>query len=148
MEALHAFELDVLVGGLTADTPWSDQAAITVPYLTTREVVGVEPGASLPPELAGLEVSVEDGDGVAGFLRRLGAVPVRVPSLTEARGPVAVDDWLLDDLGLVDGGVVLRESGHVLAVPLGENAWQVHLERFLLADAALPERLLAEHGRP
>lgn len=148
VEALHASELDVVVGGLTADTPWADQAGITVPYLTTQQVVGVEPGESLPPDLSGLEVAVEDGDAAAGFLRRVDAVPVRVAALTDARGPVAVDDWLLDDLGLTDSGVTLRESSHVMAVPLGENAWQVRLEQFLLNDAGLPAELLAEHGRP
>lgn len=148
VEALHASELDLAVGGLTADTPWADQAGITVPYLTTQQVVGVEPGTSLPADLSGVEVAVEDGDAAAGFLRRVDAVPVRVTALFDARGPVAVDDWLLDDLGLTDSGVTLRESGHVMAVPLGENAWQVRLERFLLADPGLPVELLAEHGRP
>lgn len=61
---------------------------------------------------------------------------------------MAVDDWLLDDLGLIDSGVTLLEAAHVMAVPLGENAWQVRLERFLLADPALPAQLLAEQGRP
>jgi len=41
---------------------------------------------------------------------------VRVPELTGFRGPVAVDDWLLDDLGLIDSGVTLREAAHVMAV--------------------------------
>jgi len=71
VEALHASELDVLVGSLTADSPWADQASVTVPYLSTREVVGVEPGESSPRDLSGVEVAVHDGDAAAGFVRRL-----------------------------------------------------------------------------
>lgn len=60
-------ELDLVVGGLTAETPWAEKAAITKPYLS-------------------------------------------------APGP--------------DGST----EKHVLAAPLGENAFLVTLERFLLSD--------------
>jgi hypothetical protein len=35
-----------------------------------------------------------------------------------------------------------------MAVPLGENAWMVRLERFLLNRELEIERLLMEEGRP
>lgn len=66
VEALHSSELDVVVGGLTAASPWTDQASVTVPYLSTRVVVGVEPGESLPGDLTGVEVAVDDGDAAPG----------------------------------------------------------------------------------
>lgn len=34
--AMEAGELDVLVGGLTEQTPWDDRVSVTRPYLTTR----------------------------------------------------------------------------------------------------------------
>lgn len=143
IEALHVHELDVVVGGLTADTAWQDQAAITRPYTVTRTVVAVSPGASLPAaDLDGLEVAVEDGSPAAEWLERRGAVPVRVPELTPEQWPAAVDDWRLDDLGLA-AHTVLAEDQHVLAVPMGENAWQVRLERFLLANSRLVDEELA-----
>lgn len=145
VEALHVHELDLVIGGLTADTPWQAQAAVTRPYLVTRTVVAVEPGTSLPPDLEGLEVAVEDGSAAAQWLARRGAVPVRVPDLADAGGPVAVDDWLLDDLGLA-GQTTLAESEHVVLVPLGENAFQVRLERFLIANRDLAADLLAQEG--
>jgi hypothetical protein len=49
---------------------------------------------------------------------------------------VAVDDWLLDDLNPADTGVQLTESEHVMATRLGENAFLMRLERFLLAHKA------------
>lgn len=57
--------LDLVVGGLTAETPWADKAAITAPYDTS----------------------------------------------TDARG---------------------QKHDHVMAVPMGENAFLVELESFLL----------------
>jgi hypothetical protein len=61
---------------------------------------------------------------------------------------VVVDDWLLDDLGLKDTGVHLRKEKHVMATPLGENAWLVRLERFLMARPGEIAALLDAEGRP
>jgi polar amino acid transport system substrate-binding protein len=142
MEALHVHELDVVVGGLTADTPWQREGAVTRPYLVTRTVVAVQPGASLPPDLEGVEIAVENGHPAAAWLERRGAVPVRVDSLADAGWPAAADDWLLDDLGLAPQ-MTLAKAEHVLVVPLGENVWQVRLERFLFANQEVIEELLA-----
>jgi hypothetical protein len=38
--ALEHGELQLVVGGLTADTPWVDQVAITKPYAETRDARG------------------------------------------------------------------------------------------------------------
>ncbi len=35
-EALHRGEIDLMIGGFLADTPWSDRGALTRPYTTTR----------------------------------------------------------------------------------------------------------------
>jgi ABC-type amino acid transport substrate-binding protein len=83
LEALHERELDVVVGGLTADSPWAKRVAFTEPYQT------------------------------------------------EAGG----------------------KKKHVLALPPGENAWLVHVERFLrergstLANAALRDTAAPRGGR-
>jgi polar amino acid transport system substrate-binding protein len=75
LPALHARELDLVIGGLTDDEPWAEQVAFTHPYLVDTVGVGVARGA-------------------------------------------------------VTRTVVRR---HVLAVAPGENAWLVHVERFLRA---------------
>lgn len=50
-EALRKRDLDLVVGGLTDDTPWKDQVGLTDPYLklktdghTERHVIAVAPG--------------------------------------------------------------------------------------------------------
>jgi polar amino acid transport system substrate-binding protein len=130
IEALELGELDAVVGGLTADAPWISDAAFTAPYVITKTLVGVPPGQPTAIDLAGLEVQVERGSPAAGLLRAAGAVPVEVDQL---RGDAiaAVDEWLLDDLGLQASDAVLEQREHVFALPLGENAWVVAVDEFL-----------------
>jgi polar amino acid transport system substrate-binding protein len=133
--ALEVRELDLVVGGLTADTPWQAKAAITRSYATTRVVVAVPASQPLPDDIAGLRVAVETGTDAAGILEeKTDAIPVRVPDVTQVtESAVAIDEWLLADLDLRDTGVHLSKTEHVMATPLGENAFLVRLERFLIA---------------
>ena len=133
--ALEMRELDLVVGGLTADTPWQTKAAITRSYATTRVVVAVPASQPLPEDIAGMRVAVEAGTDAAGILEdKTDAIPVRVPDVTQVRGSaVAIDEWLLADLDLRDTGVHLSKAKHVMATPMGENAFLARLERFLIA---------------
>ena len=67
-----------------------------------------------------------------------------VEDVANAEGPVAVENWLLDDLGLVETGITLEETDRVMAVRMGENAWMTELERFLLERQEVVERRLDE----
>jgi polar amino acid transport system substrate-binding protein len=148
--ALEVRELDLVVGGLTADTPWQSKAAITRSYATTRVVVAVPASQPPPGDIAGLRVAVQAGSDAAGILEdKTDAVAVRVPDVTRVTGSaVAVNEWLLDNLGLRDTGVHLSKAKHVMATPLGENAFLVRLERFLIAHQGdVPGLLDAATGR-
>ena len=148
--ALEVRELDLVVGGLTADTPWQHKAAITRSYATTRVVVAVPASQPPPDDIAGVRVAVEAGTDAAGILEeKTDAIPVRVPDVTQVKGSaVAIDEWLLADLDLRDTGVHLIKTKHVMATPLGENAFLVRLERFLIANQAdVPALLDAETRR-
>jgi polar amino acid transport system substrate-binding protein len=148
--ALEVRELDLVVGGLTADTPWQAKAAITRWYATTRVVVAVPTSQPPPDDIAGLRVAVEAGTDAAGILEdKTDAVPVRVPDVTQVKGSaVAIDEWLLDDLDLADTGVHLSKAKHVMATPLGENAFLVRLERFLIGHQDEVPALLDAEGGP
>ncbi|MDQ3955551.1 MAG: transporter substrate-binding domain-containing protein, partial [Actinomycetota bacterium] len=135
--ALHVREIDLLIAGLTARSKISSEGALTHPYVTTQVVVATPPDRPLE-DVAGVEVAVEEATEEAGLLAKTDAVPVRVEDVADATGPVVLHNYLLDDLGLVDSGVQLTETDHVMAVPHGENAWLVRLERFLLED---PDRV-------
>src|SRR5687767_10926216 len=129
VEALHERDLDVVIGGITDKTRWKKDAAPTKPYLTTHMVVGMPPGEDLRD---GQRVAYEAGT-VAGSLvdKNTDGVPYEVDSLRGVKGPAAIDEWLLDDLGLErEASLVANE--HVMLVAPGENRWLVTLERFLL----------------
>jgi polar amino acid transport system substrate-binding protein len=146
---LQARTVDLVIGGLTTDNPWLTEAAPTRPYVTTRIVVATLDGTLPDSGIAGLRVAAEQGGEATRLLEKADAIPLPADDLgamVAAGMPVAVDDWLLDDLGLADTGVHLRERQHVMAVPAGENGWLVELERFLFRQRGRIGRALRAAG--
>jgi len=150
VEAAKEGQVDLLIAGLTNKSRWKKDVALTRPYVETRSVVGAPAGASYPDDFAGVPVAVELGSAEEGLLeQRTDARVVPVTDLSLRRGePAAVPDYLLDDLDLTDTGTELDKSKHVMAVKLGENAFLVRLERFLLNREDQARRLLVEEGAP
>ena len=146
--AVHTNSLDLAIGGLTSTSPFQKEATFTHPYLTTFATIGVDEEPATDPDLTGVEVAVEAGTELEGLLRKLDVVVVPVDDIPAAQPPIATHSWLLNDLGLVDSGIRLTESDHVMAVPHGENAWLTALERFLLAREASIRDLLETEGEP
>lgn len=143
--ALHVGELDLVIAGLTSTSKITSEATLTHPYLTTQVVVAVPPGSEIDEDITGLDVAVEQASEAAGILEKTDARPVRVPDVLEVDGPVAVESYLVDDLGYDDTGVRLLESDQVMAVRHGENAFLVRLERFLLSNGTMLDEILEEH---
>jgi polar amino acid transport system substrate-binding protein len=143
-------QVDLIVAGLTSKSRWKKDVAFTRPYVETRAVVGTPAGASYPDDFAGVPVAVELGTEEEGLLeQRTDARVLPVTDLASRKGePAAVHDYLLDDLDLTDSGTELDEEEHVMAVKLGENAFMVRLERFLLNREEEIRRLLVEEARP
>jgi polar amino acid transport system substrate-binding protein len=150
VDAAKEGQVDLIVGGLTNKSRWKKDVAFTRPYVETRAVVGIPAGESFPDDFAGVPVAAELGSEEEGLLaQKTEARVVPVTSLAPRAGrPAAVPHYLLDDLELTDSGTELDEAKHVMAVKLGENAFLVRLERFLLNREEEIERLLIEEGRP
>jgi polar amino acid transport system substrate-binding protein len=152
IEALAGRQLDVVIGGFTRRSVWMHDAALTRPFLTTQTVIGAPDAATaerLSEDLGGEPVAVEANSPEAAKLEMdTDARVVPVDDLTEVRGPAAVHDYLLDDLGLVRTDAELDEHEHAMAVSMGENAMLVTLERFLLDREARAGQLLAREGKP
>ena len=146
--ALEVRALDLVIGGITSTNPWSANVTFTHPYLTTFATVGLREQDQAEEDIAGMEVAVEAGTDLAALLEKTDAEVALVDDISNARGATAVESWLLDDLGLYDSGIRLKESDHVMAVTHGENAWLVALERFLLERPDETEQLLDEEGEP
>jgi polar amino acid transport system substrate-binding protein len=150
VDAAKEGQVDLILGGLTSKSRWKKDVAFTRPYVETRAVVGTPPGESYPDNFAGVPVAVELGSEEEGLLEQ--RTDARVVPVAEVAGrggrPAAVPDYLLDDLGLTDSGTELDDAEHVMAVKLGENAFLVRLERFLLEREDEIRRLVTEEGRP
>ena len=149
VDAAKEGQVDLIVGGLTSKSRWKKDVAFTRPYVETRTVVGVPAGESFPDDFAGVPVAAELGSEEEGLLaQKTDARVVPVASLEPlGRRPAAVPHYLLDDLELTDSGTELGEAKHVMAVKLGENAFLVRLERFLLNREDEIERLLGRSTR-
>jgi polar amino acid transport system substrate-binding protein len=148
MAALKERVLDLVVGGLDAKAPWTREASLTRPYVTMRTVVAVRAGVAAPEELSGVRVAVPAGSAEVAVLADEGAEPVPVAEVTGREDtPVVVEQWRLGPLGLRATGAEVATHDHVWAVPLGENGWQVEVERFLLGlSHAEVEQLLIEEA--
>ena len=150
VDAAKEGQVDLILAGLTSKSRWKKDVAFTRPYVETRSVVGAPAGRSYPDDFAGVPVAVELGTEEEGLLeQRTDARVVPVTDLASRAGePAAVHDYLLDDLRLADSGKELGSAEHVMAVKLGENAFLVRLERFLLDREDEIRRLLVREGRP
>ncbi|HEX6347296.1 hypothetical protein [Umezawaea sp.] len=135
------------MGGFDTDSPWQEDAALTVDHLTTDAVVAVPAGTTT--DVTGLSVLVREGSADEALLADEGAKPWPVSGIARRpNGPAVVPDWLVDAAGLVDSGVHLSTADHVMAVPLGENGWQTTVEGFLLSlDQDEVRRLLLDADR-
>ncbi|MBE2315618.1 transporter substrate-binding domain-containing protein [Solirubrobacter sp. CPCC 204708] len=151
MEALAGRQLDVVIAGLDRASPWMNEAALTRPYVTVQSVIGAPDRATaerLSDELGGERIAAEANSPEAAKLETdTDAVVVPVDQL-EPGVAAAVEDYLLDDLGLVRTDAELDEHEHAMAVSMGENAMLVTLERFLLDREAYARELLEREGKP
>jgi polar amino acid transport system substrate-binding protein len=152
VEALHGRQLDVVIAGLTRQSEWARSAALTRPYLTTQVVIAApdaRAAAELSEDLGGVRIAVEANSPEASKLQQdTDAVVVPVDDLTTVDGPAAVPDYLLDDLDLVRTDAELDEHEHAMAVSMGENAFLVALERFLLDREDEAGEILEREGKP
>jgi polar amino acid transport system substrate-binding protein len=146
LTALEHRELDIVIGGLTVDDPWGQIVTFTQPYAKVITLVGIQPGEQGLHEIEGVEVAVEPGSELPALVRSAGGIPVMIEDLSIAGGPVAAEEWRIEALGLVPTDIVLEEAEHAMAVPVGENAWLVRLERYLGDRAASVDELLQEHA--
>ena len=152
MEALAGGQLDVVIAGLTRRSEWQRTAALTRPYLTTQVVIAAPDEAlaeQLSEDLEGVPIGVEANSPEAAKLEQdTDAIVVPVDDLAAVEGPLAVPDYLLDDLELVRTDAELDEHEHAMAAPMGENAFLVALDRYLLDREAEAAEILEREGKP
>ena len=145
MEGLKARELDLVVAGVDARSPWAKSLGVSLPYASDKTVVAFRPGMAPRKEARGLSVAARPGEPAAAKLRKQGALVV------DAEDPLAVtaDAVVLERQealarGLQPGPQTLGRRKHVLVVPPGENAWLLRVDRFIHARKPGIPGLLAQ----
>jgi polar amino acid transport system substrate-binding protein len=134
MEALTHRQLDLVIGGIPADTAYGSHLALSQPYLRSRLTVGVPPGQTPPGELKGQRVAVEPGHVAIALLEKEGAVPEPTKSLSTAPGLRAAPDWQLEAWGYTPTEFTLKKEEVLLVGPPGENGWLRQVDLFLRAQ--------------
>lgn len=146
--ALQHRELDLVIGGLLATSPWKRQVALTRPFYADTVSVGGAPNEAPPGTLNKVPVSLVQGDPAAAEVRKKGGVPRFVPRLDSVRGAVAAPTWRLAQLGRRENPALrLTEDEHVLATAPGENAFLMRVEKMLIARQAGIPALLRQSGQ-
>jgi polar amino acid transport system substrate-binding protein len=146
MHALHERELDLVISGLTQESAWSAEAAFTTSYYTDTIVVSAPRGSAAPSSVNNARVAILPGDPVAALIRKKNGVPVIRRDIGATQLPSAQHVWEVDQTGRESTGLILAESKRVLAVPPGENAWLVHVEKILSSRKdQIPMLLRASH---
>jgi hypothetical protein len=148
LTALHHRELDLVIGGLRATSPWKQQVALTRPYYADTVSVGGAQNQAPPATLDKVPVSLRQGDPAAAEVRKKGGVPRFVPQLDSVQGPVAAPTWKLSQLGRRENTALrLMEDQHVLAAAPGENAFLMRVELMLIARQAAVPALLRQSSQ-
>ena len=152
VDALHGRQLDVVVAGLTRRSEWQRVVALTRPFVTYEVVIAAPDEATadrLSEDLEGARIAVEAHSPEAAKLEEdTDAEVMPVDDIAAVDGPVAVPEYQVDDLGYVPTDAELDEHEHAMAVSMGENAFLVELERFLLDREAEAGELLEREGEP
>ncbi|WP_174959044.1 transporter substrate-binding domain-containing protein [Halopseudomonas pelagia] len=150
-EALKQYSLDVVAGGLTSSTPWQKEIGLTLPYYKNTAVVGTREEADQLDPLDGREVTIRPTSGLKRLLQNRDARVNENDNLSGSDDAIAAQMWEVRGMGWHASDVVLRELQQVLAVPSGENALLMRLERFVLANVdvgQLEAELWQHRSRP
>ncbi|MDY7227343.1 substrate-binding periplasmic protein [Hyalangium rubrum] len=131
MEALAHQQLELVIGGIPADTPYGSKGGLSQPYLRSQLRVGAPPEQTPPSELKGQRVAVEKGHVAIALLEEKGAVPEPTSTLASAPGLRAGFDWQLEAWGYTPTGPTLKKEEVLLVVPPGENGWLRQVDLFL-----------------
>lgn len=128
LEGLRRWRLDLVIGGITEDSPWAQQVGFTRPIYETAWVVAAREPMPLD-SIEGRRVAVELTSWLAAKVEDEGGVPVK-PDAEPSPQFRVLPEWAIGD-GWFSTGFTLAETKRVMAIPSGENAWLMRLERFL-----------------
>jgi len=145
LTSLHSRELDLVIGGLSGESPWKTRVAFTRRYYLDSTLVS--PASSEGSGLSGDSVAFRTGNPAAVYLRKKGAIPVPVEDLAGAQRPIAASAWKLAALSRSGEGALLHTEQRIMAVAPGENAWLNWVEQWLARHGSSVPAMLRAGGK-
>lgn len=133
--SLENHDLDLVIGGIESATPWRPRLGLTLGYYLEEADVGISSASGLPDSLDGVTVYYRYGSAYRNGLEDQGAIPAPLNHQLPERTPLAAPLWHLRAMNLTPLGIKLPAKQRVMAVPPGEHALLMRLERFLLNNA-------------
>ncbi|MFT3742549.1 MAG: transporter substrate-binding domain-containing protein [Gammaproteobacteria bacterium] len=135
--------LDVVIGGLTDDSPWKKEVTLTHCFYEENFYVGLSfhnvLNAKNHPKVA-----VDSFSFLMPYLQKNHFSPIRAMNPYQTSLPVADSEWRLKENRLVPKEF-LTERKHVMAIMNGENLLLTKLEAFLgTATSEIPDLLRKE----
>jgi polar amino acid transport system substrate-binding protein len=150
VEALANGQLDVVIAGITRTSLYKRRVALTRPYVDTELFLAHPKGEEMPEEDHDTRIAVEADSQEAGLLdHKTDYGLLELDSLEGIDRPALVWDYWLDDLPQIEAtDEDLIDEEHAMAVRLGENAFMLELERFLLEREGEWRGLVNREGKP
>ncbi|MFZ0388841.1 MAG: transporter substrate-binding domain-containing protein, partial [Calditrichia bacterium] len=147
MKALESGEVDLVIGGITAEMPHFKKTTLSKPYFKDRIVVGV-PEAAIPfVSIKKQRVAYTRGSGYSKLIKKKGGIPVAFSQGEKIAMPVAISEAEVTGSGYSLTGIKLATEKHVFAIPSGENAWLVNIEEFFEKNRENIQKLIRENVR-
>lgn len=131
MRMLEAHELHLVIGGVTADSPWSRYVAFTRPYRQQQYVICSTDQTLSPHKIKNQQVALHNESPLGPQIKAKDGQPQRLARLENYRGLIAIPSEERRRYSCAEDEMRLKPSKHVMAVPMGENALLMALEKFL-----------------
>ncbi len=129
-QLLSHYELHMAIGGYTPSSPFKKEVTLTKPYYKEKIMIAGF-GRPVPPKIREQQVLVNNRL-VAFYVKQKGGIPVMTNNF-EIQGNklIAATEHALNKLDIQPDDKVLHELKYAVAVPMGENAFLIALEKFI-----------------
>ena len=127
---LHYNYLHMAIGGYTSPSPFEKEVSFTKPYMLKAYKVGAAGNQAIPEDIKNKRVMVHC-HMAAFYVQKEGGIPVLSDSLRAGNYLIAASEEDLKKIKVRLSEITLHEEKFVIAVPKGENAFLMRLEKFL-----------------
>jgi polar amino acid transport system substrate-binding protein len=128
IQLLEDQHLHLAIGGYKSPSPFEKVVSFSRPYLVAKIIVGAVGSAPLPETIKNKEVVVLN-PVIGLYVKENGGKPVLKDTLTQGSYLIAGTEEELKKMHVQVSNIVLHEEKLIIALPKGENALLMQLEK-------------------